>query len=394
MDKECKDLIAKARTFFLLNEPFLGDLALNLVIKEVGEDITPTMGTDAKHLFYNPEFVKKIDMDYMKAVIAHEIAHCIYGHAGISGAKKVNEKGRMAPIWSAACEYAANHFVVDLCHMPLPQSGMYDRKYSDGSWTTETIYHDLMKKNHKDPDKFAKGMKLMDDHGTWGKSAGQNGEDSDSMTGDPDKDWKIWVGKALHTAKMMGNLPAGVQRELMGMLDPQIPWQHILANYLVRVTKDDYTWRRLNKRTLSMGYCTPSLHSTTFKIGYAVDTSGSMGQKELAEALSEIQSICNSFESYQLVLFACDADVHHVQEVETGDEIDFAGLMKGGGGTDFRPVFDLIQKEDYELDALIYFTDTYGSFPDSPPTDYEVLWLVKGHGETPWGEHIQYEDFE
>ena len=60
----------------------------------------------------------------------------------------------------------------------------------------------------------------------------------------------------------------------------------------------------------------------------------------------------------------------------------------GGGGTRFTPIFDWVEREGRAPDALIYFTDAMGEFPEREPA-YPVLWLVKGCGKVPWGTRIQ-----
>jgi predicted metal-dependent peptidase len=62
--------------------------------------------------------------------------------------------------------------------------------------------------------------------------------------------------------------------------------------------------------------------------------------------------------------------------------------LAGRGGTRFTPVFEWIEKQGGAPDALIYFTDAMGEFPEHEPP-YEVLWLVKGRGKVPWGTRIQ-----
>jgi predicted metal-dependent peptidase len=66
--------------------------------------------------------------------------------------------------------------------------------------------------------------------------------------------------------------------------------------------------------------------------------------------------------------------------------------IRGGGGTDFRPVFDWIDKDCAQggdrPDALIYFTDTQGWFPEHPPA-YPVIWVSLLPDTTvPWGDLI------
>ena len=53
--------------------------------------------------------------------------------------------------------------------------------------------------------------------------------------------------------------------------------------------------------------------------------------------------------------------------------------LKGFGGTDFRPVFDYVDRLNKEheftnLKGLIYFTDGYGVFPAKKP-DYQTAFV-------------------
>ena len=61
--------------------------------------------------------------------------------------------------------------------------------------------------------------------------------------------------------------------------------------------------------------------------------------------------------------------------------------FKGRGGTSFTPVFEYITEKKIKTDALLYFTDLFGDFPDHKPL-YPVLWVSVG-GRTegfPFGE--------
>ena len=53
--------------------------------------------------------------------------------------------------------------------------------------------------------------------------------------------------------------------------------------------------------------------------------------------------------------------------------------VKGGGGTDFRPVFEYVKKLEADhvltnLKGLIYFTDGYGIYPELP-TPYKTAFV-------------------
>ena len=63
--------------------------------------------------------------------------------------------------------------------------------------------------------------------------------------------------------------------------------------------------------------------------------------------------------------------------------------LMGGGGTDFRPVFDIIQESDDVPEILLYLTDGYGVAPREEP-NYPVVWGVIEGGIVPsdWGQAI------
>jgi predicted metal-dependent peptidase len=75
---------------------------------------------------------------------------------------------------------------------------------------------------------------------------------------------------------------------------------------------------------------------------------------------------------------------------------------KGGGGTDFRPVFDIIEDprkaKEHEMEefdeppvCVVYLTDLDGSFPAEEP-EYPVLWCVppgvNASRKVPFGEIV------
>ncbi|MFO0753144.1 MAG: VWA-like domain-containing protein [Thermodesulfovibrionales bacterium] len=387
---DSRERISKARLEFLFKHPFLGDLSLRL--KVLASDKTKTIATDARHLFFNPEFVQGLRDAHVQGVVAHEIGHCLFRHAGLFGLatlQKLNvtdQKGRIIDpakhrIWMTACEYMANHFVIDICRLDLPAPYCYEKKYGDGTWTTEEIYRDLLKA----AETSTAAASLVDDHAPWEKAGEESGPSQDREgPGALEQDWKVWVAQALHNAKRQGRLPAGLERLVGELLEPKLNWRQVLADFLVSKAKDDYSWRRLNRRHLWREVYAPALYSETIRIGFALDTSGSITDAELREGLSELQGICGAFPSYTLYLFACDAELQYAQAVEPTDEINIAALCKGGGGTSFVPVFRKIAEEGIVLNCLVYFTDGYGEFPDTPP-EYPVLWVIKGHAAVPWG---------
>ncbi len=88
---------------------------------------------------------------------------------------------------------------------------------------------------------------------------------------------------------------------------------------------------------------------------------------------------------------ACDAAVHETHHNVTADTLlDAMEKLSGGGGTDFRPAFEALAAHHgrKKWDLVIYFTDTYGVFPDVIPP-FPVLWCVTvDSNRPPFGEVI------
>jgi predicted metal-dependent peptidase len=61
--------------------------------------------------------------------------------------------------------------------------------------------------------------------------------------------------------------------------------------------------------------------------------------------------------------------------------------IKGGGGTDFKGVFEYLKKEKITPKVLIYYTDGEGALPPKAPP-YPVLWMLSREQNMPWGKKI------
>jgi predicted metal-dependent peptidase len=121
----------------------------------------------------------------------------------------------------------------------------------------------------------------------------------------------------------------------------------------------------------------------------AVDTSGSMSDRELAMGLSEIQAVLEQC-GLRARAIVCDAEIHEDCEIKSAAEL--RTRLKGGGGTDFRPIFDRIAKGRMP-DVLVFVTDGYGPAPETPPP-YGMVWVLVGQGSkapVSWGDAINLE---
>ena len=121
----------------------------------------------------------------------------------------------------------------------------------------------------------------------------------------------------------------------------------------------------------------------------AIDTSGSIKAEEIGEFLSEISAIKGQMRA-RITLLPCDAQLTEAAPLiyEPWEDLSLPDTVQGGGGTDFRPVFDWLAAGGATPDLLVYFTDAAGQFPANEP-NFPVIWLVKGKELTPWGQRVQ-----
>ena len=117
-----------------------------------------------------------------------------------------------------------------------------------------------------------------------------------------------------------------------------------------------------------------------------VDTSGSIGQEELEQFGGEIAAISDEMQPEVIYVVYCDAAVQATQAFGAGDPIQLE--PKGGGGTDFRPVFQWVEANDIQPQCLVYLTDLCcRSYPEVP--DYPVLWVTDSRRTALFGETIR-----
>lgn len=123
----------------------------------------------------------------------------------------------------------------------------------------------------------------------------------------------------------------------------------------------------------------------------ALDTSesvaGELVQTFVNKTWNILKQTDNFFTKVNVHIIQCGARVEEDVRITTQDEFDAymqRMVLRGFGGTDFRPVFkhvdELIAQHEFSnFKGLIYFTDGYGTFPAMPP-EYESAFVFVDNG--------------
>ena len=338
----------------VLRVPFVGSLALTVKtsIEKVG-----TACTNGSWIKFDPDFCNGLSDDELLFLYAHEIGHKILLHPW-------RRNGRNPGKWNAAGDYVINLMLYEL-GLPMPKRGLLDHKYAN--MTTEEVYNKL-------PDSAEAPMAdLVDADGS-----------EDSMS---EAEAQIEIQQAAGAARMMGTKASIIDRILGEALDSIVDYRSLLRRFLLDRANNQFSWSRPNRRFVHQRMFLPSRYSIELgTVGVGIDTSGSMGPKELAECGKELRALLMDARPQRTIVLYCDAEVHHVDTFEQGCE--FVYRPKGGGGTSFVPVFDWFTQKNIKPTCLLYYTDLEGSFPQTEP-GYATMWLTKEKHRAPFGETVR-----
>ena len=394
--------LAAARTRLILDKPFLGALVLRMPLEMANPAWCITAATDAKKIYYNHDYINELHASETQFVLAKQALHCALSHFA-------RRSHRIKHRWELACDYAVNPLLVEEGFTPPPGTLIED---SFNGMTAEEIYRCLQDKEDGDENN-AENEEQGDDQTTdptdsddtsnsqQQQSSSTDSESENEYEGAPrpaplsqqEQDnltvqWQQRLAGAAQQAQAAGKLSASMARMVEFMLQPKLPWRALLAKYMVANARDDYNYSRPSARRGDPSIF-PSLRSSQVNIVVALDVSGSIGDEEMREFLSEIDAIKGQLRA-RISLLACDAELVKGSPwiFESWEEFKLPKTFTGGGGTDFRPVFNWVEQQDQPPEILVYFTDCIGKFPDFQP-HYSVIWLVKGREQAPFGQRVQ-----
>jgi predicted metal-dependent peptidase len=179
------------------------------------------------------------------------------------------------------------------------------------------------------------------------------------------------------SSSLHGDSHALIREEVELARSSSINWQALLRSWLTERVKSDWSTYPFAKKHLWRGIYLPSVGvQAPGHIVFAIDTSGSMSQNDIADIAAAVRSLRDIFHS-KLTVLQSDAKIHSIEEYEADDPTPIPQKTKvtGRGGTDFRPVFDFVKNSDGAPQLVIYATDGFGNFPDYRP-EVPCLWML------------------
>jgi predicted metal-dependent peptidase len=324
--------LVRARTQLLMDQPFFGTLALRLRL--VAREEIDTAAVDGTHLFYNPDFIKKLDPMQLRGLIAHEVMHCVLSHM-------TRRQERDFDRWNVACDHAINLHLLDSGFI-LPKGVLADKAFTDMS--AEAIYNQLPEK-----------VKMC----KWGMVLDSSSEGNSQSINQVESQWQIAIGEAISVAKARGKLPAYMELLVTDIVAPKIPWKTVLWPWFTELTNNDYSWRKPNRAYISEDEYLPSMYEEACgKIAVIFDTSGSVPDEAGVQFFSEMDAVIEHVRPSSVVFIQADAIVQDVKVLDCMDKLqDCDRKFRGRGGTAFAPAFKHLQEEHPDVQAIVYLTD-------------------------------------
>ena len=395
---------------------------------KVVDEGCPTAYTDGVNKVYGRAFLETIIPESkVRGLILHENLHVALKQVAF-GSGMFKEHRKMANL---AADFVVNDIIENIkgCVtgtqeriVELPDGAVYDPMFHN--WSMREVFN-YLKKHAKpkpkpqpqkgneqcnDPQSGGKQDKDDGDGDEW-ESVEVNGKEYDlsnsdehdfgrELTHEEVKEINDTIDRALREGGMLaGRMGAKIPRSISDLLEPKIDWREALRDFVTSSIKgkDEFTWRKLNKRHLANDILSPSVENETIgEVIVAIDTSGSIGSDEITEFATELVSICDIAQPERVRVLWWDTQVHGEQVFNQAEYQNIASLLKplGGGGTTVGCVNDYINKERLTAECVLVFTDGYLEHDIQWNISSPTMWMITRNKnfEPPVGKMVVFGD--
>ncbi|MFD0683358.1 vWA domain-containing protein [Actinomadura fibrosa] len=354
------------------DRPYLASALYSLTV--VPSRAVPTMGVDRHWRCYvSPSFVDATPVPELAGVWIHEAAHLLRDHHGRAGRLPAADQRDHARVNIAQDCEINDDMIADGLPLPAGRVVPADFGLPDGRLFEEYLpgippqpHHDCGSGAHGRPAPWER-----DDPGVPRVSE----VEAEAL--------RRATAEAIRAhERSRGRLPGGWRRWATEVLEPTVDWRRVLAGAVREAVAwaggaVDYTYRRPSRRTPALrGAVLPSLRRPLPRVAIVIDTSGSMGEDDLAAALAEVTGVLREVgvRGNRVSVLACDADVRAVARVTSAEQVE----LGGGGGTDMRAGIAAALARPDRPQVVIVLTDGYTPWPAEAPSCRLIAALTSG----------------
>ena len=400
-----------ARMRILCNHGFYGLLLMHMIYSI--DEGASTAYTDGQRIAFGPEFLDELSDSELDFVMMHEILHVVLQHC-LRGDAYDHER------YNIAADIVINSNIMlenggNPSSITLSKYGVSMHVAPDGKeghlYTAEEVYEMLppskqkklpkvdghgsaggrADKKQKKPENGHPTPQRWDDHSQWGKF------EEDSVLRD------VWVKQFAETCEAItvrdpsnsrGTLPMFAKRLLEKLMKPQTDWRSIL-NEFIQEEINDYSFSPPDRRFQDSPFFLPDFNEKgesdeVEDILFMIDTSGSISDKMMTAAYSEVKGAIDQFNGkLRGWLGFFDAAIIEPKPFSSLEEF-IVIKPAGGGGTDFQIIFEYVDQHMQKNPpaSIIILTDGYAPFPkEELANGIPVLWLINNDQvDPPWGK--------
>ncbi len=405
------EVMRLAHDGILINMRFL-DVALSK-LKTVCREQTGAHLFDGSTLYYDPAHLLlqyQTAPHYAARLYLHTLLHCIFYHGRTTD--KMNRT-----YWDLATDIAVEHTIVDMgLHLTeLPSDDLLQNRLAllrkqAGGLTAEKLYrHFRIEEPSEKAVQEWHRLCHYDEHIYWDRR-----EELELSQAE----WRRISERIKADLKSFSrdrNNAESIEQNLKEATRERYDYTDFLRKFMVmgetvQVNDDefDYIYYTYGLQTYgNLPLVEPLEYKDSNKIRdfvIALDTSascrGEIVQAFLQKTYNILQNGENFFTKINVHILQCDSEVRQDTKITGREDFDdflAHGKLTGFGSTDFRPVFDYVEKlrEKQEFDnlkGLLYFTDGYGIYPERMP-DYDVAFVFLHEDENapkvpPWAIRI------
>jgi predicted metal-dependent peptidase len=372
--------IAAARLWAAHHYPYLASaLFASPVVLQEG---LGTAAADAAwRVYLDPETAPQWSAEELGGVFVHLSGHLLREHADRALDAGVGDDEALKDRWNLAADAEINDDLPQL-RFPAPPVMPGDLGCPDGQLAEQYFRTAQPLAEGSDAECWRCGSAAHGQHEPWerdgdGRAAAARG-DSDGVPQSAQKLIRRQVAQeVLSHGKQAGHVPSGLRRWAEALLAGRVDWRSQLAAELRRGITDvagqvDYSYRRPSRRSsISPDVVLPALRRPVPEVAVVLDTSASMDDRLLGEALAEVDSLLRSVGvGGQAIRVLCvDAAVHSARRVSSTRQIE----VFGGGGTDMGKGIEAAVAGRPRPDVVVVLTDGETPWPPAPPPRCRVI---------------------
>ncbi len=396
-----QDILFAARNELYLNLPYL-DVALCSLRFQPGGGVTLSLATDGETLYYDGSFLAERYLRSRTAVnraYLHVLLHCMLRHI-------FKKRGKVPELWDLACDAAVESILDELEYacltegtVPMKQKFYGQCRRDMPVLTAEGIYRRLLRISLPDYE-LAQLQRafLVDDHGLWDPEKREDQEQRQQQ----DQKWRDLSGKTrtgLETV-LAGQAAGGeaVLEQIQVATRDDVDYRAFLRRFAVprevmAVDGDafDYIFYTYGLQLYgNMPLVEPPetkeekrIEDFVIAVDTSMSTSGALVRRFLACTHAILRSTATFTRKVNIRILQCDDQIRSdtvLHDLEDLKDYMEHFTLAGGSATDFRPVFQHVERLRAEgaftsLRGLIYFTDGMGIYPQKRPP-YETAFVL------------------